>query len=75
MENEGRIWFRYTDKSGNKRYVCAYEANNIYVDVESDIHGPPAPCRCWGGCDCREGSFNTGISGIPKQKNFLIIEI
>ena len=46
IENEERIWLRYTGQSGNKRYVMAYDKDkNKYVDVPPDIIGPrPEPC-------------------------------
>ena len=40
IENEGRIWLRYTGGSGNKRYICAYEGDSVFVDVPGNIPGP-----------------------------------
>lgn len=41
IENEGRIWLRYTGKSGNKRYVCAYDDDGtVFVFVPAHIPGP-----------------------------------
>ena len=55
IQNEGRTWLRYTGASGNKRFVCAIDADGSkFVDV--NISGPgPSP---------------TGIPGIPKQQQF-----
>ena len=47
MENEGRIWLRYTGGSGNHRYVCARNNDGaLYVQPASHIAWPvpiPAP--------------------------------
>ena len=62
LENEGRIWLRYTDDSGNKRYVCVWDANNSeYIEVPLNIPGPrPAVLT-----ELPDGSI-TGVRGIPK---------
>jgi len=68
IENEGRIWLRYTGGSGNKRYICAYEGGSVFIDVPGNIPGPrpdgghpPPPPPPTG---------ETGIPGIPKQRQF-----
>ena len=45
MENEGRIWLRYTGASGNHRYVCARNNDGaLYVQPASHIAWPvPIP--------------------------------
>ena len=66
--NEGRYWLRYTGGSGNPRYVCAWNNDGSqYVDVHSNIPGPrpgqrPIPVPIPTG--------DTGVSGIPRQRNF-----
>ena len=66
IENEGRLWLRYTGGSGNKRYVCAINNDGSkYVDFPG--HLP----RKSGEDDHRPvPTGETGIAGIPKQKQF-----
>ena len=41
IENENRIWLRYTGGSGNKRFVCAINNDGSkYVEVAGHIPGP-----------------------------------
>ena len=41
IENEGNIWLKFTEVSGNTRYVIAYDKDKTpYIDVESHIPGP-----------------------------------
>ena len=54
IENEGRLWLKYTGKSGYERYVCVEDIDgSIYVDVNFD-----------------STNYGTGIGGFPKQKQF-----
>ena len=62
VENEGIIWLRFTDKSGNKRYVAVYDKGNTYVDVRPSIPGP-RPVAC-------PPPSSTGIPGIPSITKF-----
>jgi len=64
-ENEGRFWLRYKGGSGNQRYVCMWENGKYFVDVPSHIPGP----RPEGGGP-QPSHSETGIPGIPKQKEF-----
>ena len=67
IENEGRIWLRYTGGSGNKRYVCVWDTNNAkYVEVPLHI---PGPRRKDIPKELPDGSL-TGVRGIPKQSTW-----
>ena len=68
ISNEGRIWLRYTNKAGQKRYVCAYDSNgSIFVQVPAHIPGPRPPQAI---AQNQNGNNPTGVPGIPKQKQF-----
>ena len=69
IENEERIWLRYTGGSGNKRFICAINNDgSVFVEVPAHIPGPrkirkiPPPPP--------QPSSPTGIPGIPKQQEF-----
>ena len=41
IENEGNIWLKFKEVSGNTRYVIAYDKDKTpYIDVEPHIPGP-----------------------------------
>ena len=66
IENENRIWLRYTGGSGNKRFVCAINNDGSkYVEVAGHI---PGPRGLGGGHPVPSGE--TGIAGIPNQRHF-----
>jgi len=70
IENEGRIWLKYTGGSGKKRYVCAYDKDGTkFVDVPSNIPGP-RPGKASKSNNSSLTNSGTGISGIPKQSQF-----
>ena len=67
IENENRIWLRYTGGSGNKRFVCAINNDGSkYVEVAGHIPGPRSiPIK-----EEKKIHGETGIEGIPKQRYF-----
>ena len=41
IQEDGRYWLRYTGRSGNQRYVCAWDSDGSqYVDVPRHVPGP-----------------------------------
>ena len=69
IENEGRIWLRYTGASGNKRYVCVLDTNNAkYVEVPIHFQWPRCGCPPFPS-ELPDGSI-TGVKGIPKQSTW-----
>ena len=67
IENEGRIWLRYTGGSGNHRYVCARNNDGaLYVQPASHIAWPvPHPSNTNSGwkltayCPCSRCNGNS----------------
>ena len=37
---ENKIWLKFDDESGNERYVCVINNDDVYVNVSPDIQGP-----------------------------------
>jgi len=63
IQNEDKIWLRFTGEEGNKRFICVTNIDqDKYVDVEENIPGPRKVIKL---------PVSTGIKGIPRQIRFL----